>query len=141
MNSMMIVGLQFLLIAVIVIYGWFPRLPLSLSLFIAGMMLGLTSIAYMQLDNLRILPEPKENIRFITRGPYRILRHPMYTSVLLATLSFVIESRMFFPFIFWLLLLCVLLIKIRIEEKLLSQHLPEYVEYKKRTWKLIPFLF
>lgn len=141
MNSVMIVGLQFLFIAVIVIYGTLPRLLSSISLLLAGLILGLLSIFYMQLDNLRIFPEPKDNIRLVTRGPYRFIRHPMYTSVLLTTVSFVIESQTFFPFIVWLLLFCILLIKIHIEEKLLMQRVLTYSEYKKRTWKLIPFLF
>lgn len=129
------------MIAVIVTTGYVPETIAALMLLVAGCALGVVSLAYIRLDNVRIFPEPKKNIRLVTTGPYKVVRHPMYVSVLLLSASFVIESPSFVPILAWFILLYVLLEKIRIEETLLSQRLPEYDEYKKRTWKLIPFLF
>lgn len=141
MNSMVLVLVQFSMITLIVAIGKFPQTISTMVLFAAGVVLGIVSILYMGFNNLRIFPEPKKNIRLVTTGPYKILRHPMYTSVLLLTASYIAESVSYIPFIFWTILLGVLMAKIRIEERLLPKHLPQYVDYKKRTWKLVPFLF
>jgi protein-S-isoprenylcysteine O-methyltransferase Ste14 len=95
----------------------------------------------MQFDNLRIFPEPKKDIRLVTSGPYRYIRHPMYTSVLLMMIAFVIQSPSLENILLWLLLLTVLLAKIKIEERLIPLHIPEYILYQQRSWKLIPFIF
>ncbi|MBI2428122.1 MAG: isoprenylcysteine carboxylmethyltransferase family protein [Ignavibacteriales bacterium] len=141
MNSLLLVVIQFSMIAMIVAVGKFPDTIVTMVLFTAGIILGITSILFMRLDNLRIFPEPKKDIRLVTTGPYRILRHPMYTSVLLFAASFIADSPSYFPYILWFILLCVLMGKIYIEERLLPQHLPEYADYKKRTWRLIPFIY
>lgn len=141
MNSTFLVAVQFSSILAIVAIGRFPDTIVTMVMFIAGIVLGMTSILFMRFDNLRIFPEPKKDIRLVTRGPYRILRHPMYTSVLLVAASFVADTEDPIVYICWFTLLGALMAKIRIEENLLPQRLPEYAEYRKRTWRLIPFIF
>ncbi|MEW5797715.1 MAG: methyltransferase [Bacteroidota bacterium] len=141
MNSVLLVIIQFSMIVMIVAVGTFPDTVMTIVLFITGIVLGVTSILYMGIPNLRIFPEPKKDIRLVTTGPYRILRHPMYTSVLLFSASFIADSTSSFPYILWFILLAVLIGKIHIEERLLPKLLPGYAEYKKRTWRLIPFIF
>ena len=141
MNSLVLVSIQFSMILLIAAVGRFPETVFTMLLFIAGILLGVMSILFMRFDNLRIFPEPKKDIRLVTAGPYKILRHPMYTSVLFLSASFIAESQSVFPYIFWFILLGVLMAKIRIEERLLPKYFPEYSEYQKRTWKLIPYLF
>ncbi len=141
MNSLLLVIIQFSMVVMIVAVGTFPETVMTMVLFIAGIVLGITSVLYMGITNLRIFPEPKKDIRLVTTGPYRILRHPMYTSVLLFAASFIADSQSYFPYIIWFILLGVLIVKIQIEERLLPKRLPEYADYKKRTWRLIPFIF
>lgn len=141
MNSLLPVIVQFSMIIMIIAAGTFPDTVMTMVLFAAGIVLGISSVLYMGITNLRIFPEPKKDFRFVTGGPYRILRHPMYTSVLLFTASFIADSQSYFPYILWFILLAVLMWKIVIEERLLLKHLPEYAEYKRRTWRMIPFIF
>jgi protein-S-isoprenylcysteine O-methyltransferase Ste14 len=141
MNSKVLVGVQFSMIFLIIMVGTFPATIFTIVILAGGLLLGSAAILTMRFDNLRIFPEPKKDIRLVTTGPYRILRHPMYTSVLLITASFVAEVPTLLLCAFWLILLSALMGKVQIEEKLLPQHLPDYTEYQKRTWKLIPFIF
>ena len=65
----------------------------------------------------------------------------MYLGILLYTLPLVI-----FEFSLWLaacefLLVADLGVKIAIEEKLLQERFTAYEGYKKKTWRLIPFVF
>jgi protein-S-isoprenylcysteine O-methyltransferase Ste14 len=80
--------------------------------------------------------------RLVTSGPYRWVRHPIYTSmlcVLLATGSLVAP--------WWLLLPAVVLfligteIRVRIEDRLLASQFGETaLEYQRRTGAYIPLL-
>ena len=80
--------------------------------------------------------------RVIDKGPYRLVRHPSYTGVLLSLLGLTLALKT------WgatLLLGMVFSItfgyRMRVEEKTLSTELGnEYVSYMKRTKRLIPYL-
>ncbi|MFA6468876.1 MAG: isoprenylcysteine carboxylmethyltransferase family protein [Bacteroidota bacterium] len=141
MRSLFLVVIQFSSVLVIVLFGTFPVTFVPLAILGMGMILGVAAIITMQLDNLRIFPEPKKNIRLVTSGPYRFIRHPMYTSVLLMTIAFIVESPTALLTLTWLILLSVLLGKISIEERLLPQILPDYIQYQRKSWKLIPYFF
>ena len=78
----------------------------------------------------------------IEAGPYRLIRHPAYTGVLITLLGFGL------CYTNWLGLLvivgCALIgfsYRIRVEEHVLKAHLGQrYQEYMRRTKRLIPFV-
>lgn len=141
MRSRILVGIQFSAIAAIAALGTIPVTPFSFLLCAFGVLLGLVSIIIMNFDNLRIRPEPKENIRLVTAGPYRIIRHPMYISVLLFSLSFIVDDPTVLLGALFIVLFIALLAKMRIEERMLPEIFPEYRDYAKRTNRLIPYIF
>ena len=75
----------------------------------------------------------------ITRGPYAIVRHPIYTGLLAMIIGTVIAyghvaGVVALPFVFW-----GLWIKLRYEEKLMLEKFPaEYSAYSQRVKRLIP---
>jgi protein-S-isoprenylcysteine O-methyltransferase Ste14 len=77
----------------------------------------------------------------ITRGPYALVRHPIYTGLLAMIVATVIvlghvAGIIALPFVF-----VGLWIKLRYEEKLMLQKFPdEYATYQRRVKRLIPFL-
>ena len=77
----------------------------------------------------------------ITRGPYAIVRHPIYTGFLIMIVGTVIvfghvAGIIALPFIFW-----GLWIKLRYEEKLMLEKFPEaYAAYRRRVKRLVPFV-
>lgn len=81
--------------------------------------------------------------RLITHGPYRRVRHPAYTGILLVVAGFG------FMMSNWASILSIsagmfvgLLYRISIEESALSRHFGlEYREYMQSTKRLVPFLF
>ena len=86
--------------------------------------------------------EFKQEHKLEERGPYRFVRHPIYTSHLLMGLGTAIASGLlvafsglgFFFIGFW--------IKLKQEEALLLRHFPdEYPAYKARVKALVPFVF
>ena len=79
----------------------------------------------------------------VERGPYKLIRHPGYTGLLLMFLGFGLCSTN------WLSLLalmgCILTglgYRIFVEERVLQEHMGQrYKEYMHRTKRLIPFIF
>lgn len=87
------------------------------------------------------LPEVREGQKLITDGPFRFVRHPIYSAILLLTLGWAFNNPSVTLFVAWAALLIVLLIKIGIEERSLEKKFPEYVAYRKKTKKLIPGIY
>jgi protein-S-isoprenylcysteine O-methyltransferase Ste14 len=83
----------------------------------------------------------KEKHELIVRGPYRLVRHPIYTGLLMMAMATVIvvghvAGIIAIPFVFvsfW--------IKLRYEEQLMLEKFPtEYSAYQQRVKRLIPFV-
>jgi protein-S-isoprenylcysteine O-methyltransferase Ste14 len=83
----------------------------------------------------------KENHELIRRGPYRLVRHPIYSGLLLMIFGTAILAGQVGGFVAFLICFCGFWIKLRQEEILLTQHLPGYLDYKAHTKALVPFLF
>jgi len=79
----------------------------------------------------------------VERGPFRVVRHPSYTGVLLAFVGLALTLRN------WAALLVILvpigaafIHRMNVEEDALSRALnPHYAEYMKRTKRLVPFVY
>ncbi|PLX07296.1 MAG: hypothetical protein C0598_13265 [Marinilabiliales bacterium] len=108
---------------------------------IAGIFLGLLAIYIMKPGNFNIRPLIKTGGVLITSGPYRIIRHPMYTAQIVAIIPLVAESFSYYRLAVLFILTTVLIIKIEFEEKQLLKHFEGYKEYKKTTKKLIPYIY
>jgi len=80
--------------------------------------------------------------RVVTRGPYRLVRHPSYTGVLITFIGLGLAVQSLGGL---LVLLGVFSLsygyRIRVEEKtLLSELGPDYASYMRRTKRLVPFI-
>jgi protein-S-isoprenylcysteine O-methyltransferase Ste14 len=84
----------------------------------------------------------KTTITLSTRAPYGIVRHPIYTGLILAATAVAILKGNLYSLAGTLLIILGFWIKARLEEQFLSQQLgPEtYALYRRRVPMLIPFL-
>ncbi len=136
------VFLQFGGIVIILFTGpFFAKNFFLLLMEIFGILLGFWAVYSMQLNNLRILPDLKENAIFVSNGPYKIIRHPMYLAILITLLPLLINKFTFLRLVIFLIVLIDLILKLHYEEKLLRQTFKEYSNYQKKTFRLIPYLF
>jgi protein-S-isoprenylcysteine O-methyltransferase Ste14 len=140
--SITLVGIQFVLIGVIAFTGplWPPHWSLRVILVVGGV-IGLWALHVMGLRQVKVFPEVANQGKLIVFGPYRRVRHPMYTSVLLATLAWTLGNLLPYRVILWVGLLMTLLIKLQYEERLLMERFPEYEVYRRQTKRLIPFVW
>jgi protein-S-isoprenylcysteine O-methyltransferase Ste14 len=108
-------------------------------LFLAG--LGLAVWARIYLGNNWGMPmTQKDDPELVTSGPYRLVRHPIYSGILLAILGTTLATTLY-----WLIALIVMgayfLYSARVEERLMAETFPEaYPSYRASTKMLIPFL-
>lgn len=142
----LLVALQFgvlLLLAVLAAPRvWQGKLPLmSLALAALSVLLVVWTLAYNRLGNFNIHPAPKAAGHLVTGGPYRLIRHPMYSAVLLgaAAMAWLVEP--FTGALAWGGLLWVLHTKARMEERWLSEKHAGYAAYCQPRKRFVPWLF
>ena len=84
----------------------------------------------------------QEEHEVVHRGPYRLLRHPIYTGGLTAMLGTAIVEGEVGCFIAVVLACVTWWLKARMEEEFLAQHFgDDYRQYQQHTWQFIPFVF
>ena len=143
--SWSLVALQLGLIAVLVLgtdlSSVRQALPPAIALLAIGMALGLWTVSVNRWGNFNIRPEVKRGARLITNGPYRWIRHPMYSAVLLGTAAFVVADSNAARVALYVSLVIVLVIKAGREEEHLRAAFPQYGAYAAQTRRFIPMIW
>jgi protein-S-isoprenylcysteine O-methyltransferase Ste14 len=143
------------LAAVVVVWlGWqFPEyfqrplLPPSVAWVYVGLVLtagglGFTIWARRALGtNWSAMPSLKKDHELVQRGPYRFVRHPIYTGLLLAVLGTCLTGGRVWNLCVVAMAAILLIVKLKAEEALLTRQFPEtYPQYRRRVKAIIPFL-
>jgi protein-S-isoprenylcysteine O-methyltransferase Ste14 len=83
----------------------------------------------------------KQGHELIRTGPYRFVRHPIYTGLLVMALGTALDFGQLRCWLGVLLMAVAFWIKLKQEEKLLLRHFPqEYPSYQAQVKALVPFL-
>ena len=92
--------------------------------------------------NWSAMPSIKKDHELIQRGPYRLVRHPIYTGLLLAVFgSCLAEGGVGNLWVVGMVAV-LLIVKLKAEEALLARQFPEaYLQYRRRVKALIPFIY
>jgi protein-S-isoprenylcysteine O-methyltransferase Ste14 len=77
----------------------------------------------------------------VTRGPYALMRHPIYSAVILFLWAGIADHFALVTVLIALLATAALLTRVILEERLLRERYPEYEEYARRVKRLIPFIY
>ena len=88
--------------------------------------------------SLRVHPEPSEHATFRRSGPYRFVRHPIYSGVLLLGGAVVLTSGSWEDIVALVGLVGVLSLKTRLEERFLLRRFPEYASYMSQVPRFVP---
>ncbi len=112
----------------------------SLVLAVLSVGLGVWTLVHNRLGNFNIHPAPKPAGQLVTSGPYRQIRHPMYSAVLLFAGALALLAPMWAGVVLWPALLAVLWTKAVLEERWVGEHHPAYVSYCQHTTRFVPWL-
>ena len=117
-----------------------PSNPVLFIFLIISLLFAIWAMAEMKF-RFNIFPALLQNSSLVTSGPFKLVRHPIYSSLLLMTMIWIFSDPTLPRIIVWLILTGVLNLKIHIEEKILTGEFPDYIDYKSKTKKLIPFIY
>jgi protein-S-isoprenylcysteine O-methyltransferase Ste14 len=129
---------------------WFnqPVFPVTFPLALAGLGLaicgiGLSIWARLILgENWSGFPSIKQNHRLIVTGPYRLVRHPIYSGLLIALLGSALQYGLIRSFLALFTCAIGLYLKVSAEEEFMVQRFGEaYLRYRRNVNALVPFLF
>jgi protein-S-isoprenylcysteine O-methyltransferase Ste14 len=136
------VTLQMCCLGLLLISGpLIPGNPWLALLAIGGVLLGVWAILAMRPGNVSVLPELRPTARLVLRGPYRFVRHPMYSALLIFSGALLIDAFSPLRLLLWLILLTVLVRKLSYEERLLVERFPNYAAYQQRSARLLPYIY
>ena len=107
----------------------------------SSVLLGFWAIWAFRHTRINVFPYLPEGARLIRKGPYRFVRHPMYTAVLLFVLAYWVDQPGLIYSAYLLALLLVIILKIRFEESQLIAGFENYESQFYRTYRIIPCVY
>ena len=114
---------------------------LGLMLAVAGM-----AIRFMGLRELgrqfSVYVTLQEDHKLVQSGIYGVLRHPLYLGAIFAMVGIALVFRSWLIIPGSVLVNAFVLARISREEKLLAEHFKvEFAAYRRRTWRLLPYIY
>ena len=91
--------------------------------------------------NLSPFPQPSERGTLVRHGAYRLVRHPLYSSLILGSIGWALVWKSIPSLATGLLLAIVLDAKSRVEERWLREKFSEYDAYSRRARRFIPWIY
>ncbi len=118
--------------AVLVATGW---------LLIVGGIVSAGSGLYVLRDKLTAMPAPVDDVILHRQGPFALVRHPIYTGVILVFVGLAIKGANPVAGLLATALIPFFYAKAGYEERLLGERFAEYAEYQRAVpYRLLPWL-
>ena len=117
----------------------FASSPFVITAQVAAVVLNVWARISFQRGTFRVTAAPS-GAPIITRGPYRFIRHPMYSAALVFIWAGTASHLSVLTLGIGIAVTAVVNARIIAEERLLRAKYPEYLDYSRSTNALIPFL-
>jgi len=118
----------------------FSPLPLVIGLQAFAVVLMLWARVVFGRRSFRVSTSPVDGA-LVRTGPYRWIRHPIYTAVCLFAIACVLGHRSWFALGMAGLVGAGSLLRLLAEENELRGQYPEYAEYARQVKRMVPFVF
>lgn len=141
-----LVGAQFVFLLLLAFLPWgglWPRDPavVVIAIVVGAVGFGIAVAAGAGLGRtLTPSPVPRADGVLVTTGVYGLVRHPIYSGLLVLGIGLAVIGASALHVIAWLGLLTVLMVKSRLEERMLLDQYADYEAYAARVGRLVPGL-
>lgn len=111
------------------------------ALLLLAALLGAWALYANRPGNFNIRPAPRAGGSLVRHGPYRWVRHPMYTSVIALGAGCALAAGTWPAAALAAALVLVLTVKAAVEERWMAEAHPEYAAYRAQSWRFVPWVF
>jgi protein-S-isoprenylcysteine O-methyltransferase Ste14 len=118
----------------------FSASPFVIAAQAAAVGLNLWARRSFQKGTFRVSAAPGSS-SIIRRGPYRFIRHPMYSAALLFVWAGIVSHVSVLTLAIGIAVTALTIARVIAEERLLSAKYPDYLEYTRSTKAVVPYLF
>ena len=119
--------------------GWWSRVA-AVVLLVVGAVFGIAGAVVLG-SSRTIFPEPQPKAKLVRTGVYAIVRHPLYTCVILLSFAWALWWRSLPGLVPAGLTMAFLDAKARAEEERLRARFLDYQGYAKRVKRLVPWIY
>lgn len=135
--------LLFVIAAIVVLAvtgNLFSASPFVIAVQVAAIALNLWARASFQRGAFRVTAGPAAQA-LISRGPYRVVRHPMYLAAVAFIWAGIVSHLSALTLAIGVVVTAVCIARVVVEERLLRAQYPDYADYARSTKALIPLFF
>jgi protein-S-isoprenylcysteine O-methyltransferase Ste14 len=132
----MMLGLMILIFA----RGLFSTSPAVIALQVLAVLLFLWARLTFGKRSYHLGANPTEG-GLVTTGPYRYIRHPIYSALCIFTGAGAAAHLSWITGLAFSLVLGFALVRIGCEETLVTLRYPEYRDYAAKSWRMVPGIF
>src|SRR5262245_41872316 len=114
--------------------------PFVISVQTLGTILAIWARVTFRRRSFHVAANPTEG-GLVTSGPYRFIRHPIYTAICVIIVAGVAANWSWAAGACGGLVIGCLVLRMFCEEKLVAERYPEYQQYAANTWRMIPYVY
>jgi protein-S-isoprenylcysteine O-methyltransferase Ste14 len=120
-------------------HSLFARNPIGIAVQVLAVLIILWARVTFGRRSFHFAANPTES-GLVTTGPYRFLRHPIYSAFMYLLWAGVLSNLSAESFLLALIATAGIVVRMLMEERLLIKRYPEYKTYAARTKRVIPFV-
>ena len=128
------------LVALLINHGLLTPRPMAVGMQALAVMLMIWARLTFGVRSFHAAANPTMG-NLITTGPYKHIRHPIYSAVVIFTAVGVLANASLINGFLELLIVAGMVTRALCEEAILRTQYPEYADYAHRTWRMIPFVY
>jgi protein-S-isoprenylcysteine O-methyltransferase Ste14 len=143
-KGQLLVGLQFLLLGFLILLPEGGNWETPAFFIVMANVLTLLSFIILLVSainlgkSLTANPVPLDKARLKTTGMYSLVRHPIYSAIVLLAIGRSVSSESFSVLVVAVLLVFLISIKARFEDRLLLKHYEGYAAYAAKVGRMVP---